>query len=416
MSFDEALTEKTFKIYGRSDVATAILLTYCSPLRFVFQGVALPRGWMDILILGDTRCGKSAIAESIVAGIQLGEFFTCENVSFAGLVGGLQQLGAKNKWDVCWGKMPINNGKLLVADEMSSLSIDAIGNMSGVRSSGVAEISKVQGGIARAACRMVWISNPRSELDMSSYPHGVRAIPELIGRPEDIARFDLALGLRRSDVPLETINATVVQGVENDPKWDNLRTLVRWVWRLKPNDIIFGPDTVQVILTMATEMARKYHAAVPLVEPNEQRVKIARVAAATAARCFSESGGKLIVKPAHVEFAAWFMQRCFDSPGLSYHHYSSAMKHNTELHIESAITIRDLLDRMGVNKQSVQAMHFMDVFGASDVEHILDVPKADARTLLSTMIRCGVLTKTYKGYRKTPLGVTTLNNVLEGMI
>lgn len=409
------MTEKTLKIYGRSDVATAILLTYCSPLRFTFQGMDLPRGWMDILIIGDTRCGKSAVAEAIVAGIKMGEFFTCENVSFAGLVGGLQQMGSKNKWDICWGKMPINNGKLLVADEMSSLPIDAIGNMSGVRSSGVAEISKVQGGIARAACRMIWISNPRSELDMSSYPHGVRAIPELIGRPEDIARFDLALGLRRSDVPLETINAITPDAIENDPKWDNLRVLVKWAWRLRPNDVEFTPDAVHLILRYATDMAKKYHASIPLVEPNEQRVKIARVSAATAVRCFSEHCGRLVVKPQHVEFATWFMQKCFDSHGLMYNQYSDAMRYNTEMHVENTIALRDTFQRVGANKQSVQALHFMDIFGAYDVEHILDVPKSDARTLLSMMIRFGILSKTPRGYRKTPLGVESLGAVLETM-
>ena len=93
LEFDTTMCEDYLGIYGRSYLVTATLLTYCSVLRFYFQDRLLPRGWMDILIIGDTRCGKSWVVDGVVQALDMGEFFKCENTSFAGLIGGLQQLG-----------------------------------------------------------------------------------------------------------------------------------------------------------------------------------------------------------------------------------------------------------------------------------------------------------------------------------
>ena len=67
---------------------------------------------------------------------QLGEFVTGENTSFAGLIGGMQQ--NQKRWFVSWGKIPLNDRRLVILDEASGLSKRDISNMSGVRSSGIA--------------------------------------------------------------------------------------------------------------------------------------------------------------------------------------------------------------------------------------------------------------------------------------
>ena len=116
-------------------------MVYHSALGFFFQGQEIKRGWVEGLIIGDTRSGKSETAASLMKHYQLGEFVTGENTSFAGLIGGMQQ--NQKRWFVSWGKIPLNDRRLVILDEASGLSERDISNISGFRSSGIAEIIKI---------------------------------------------------------------------------------------------------------------------------------------------------------------------------------------------------------------------------------------------------------------------------------
>jgi hypothetical protein len=407
-SFDEDLCENGVGVSQRSYIATASLLAYCSVLRFPFQGALLPRGWLDILIIGDTACGKSKIVETIVQKIKMGEFIKGENTSFAGLIGGLQQVGSRAKWDVVWGRIPLNHGKLLVCDEMSSLTVDAIGDMSAVRSSGIAEIVKVQGGVTRAATRMIWIGNPRSDSTMAGYPFGIQALQELVGRPEDIRRFDFALGVTTSDVPLDIVNKhRDVSGYKG--KWDELRQLVRWAWQLRPQEVSFDPRATDTILACAREQAKSYSSEIPLVEPNEQRVKIARVAVAVAVRCLSEQNGGLIVKKEHVEYADHFMRKCFDSHALGYKRFSAAREKQQRKGLGNLLPLKEVLQRY--DSAYLRTLMECKIVALADIETIFDVCRPEARNIISKMIQSGFLVRKNNGFVKSPLAVEILEKL-----
>ncbi len=418
LDFDVEMSETGFGIYGRSYVATAGLLAYCSPLKFHFMNRLLARGWLDILIIGDTRCGKTEIMSNLVRNIRLGEFFKCENTSFAGLVGGLHQVSTRAKWDIVWGKIPLNNGKLVVADEMSSLSIDVIGNMSALRSSGVAEVTKIQSGQTQAATRIVWISNPRSDANgqartMGAYQQGVRAIQELIGRPEDIARFDFAIAVATDDVPMDAINRNRPHKAY-DAKWSELRNLIRWVWQLQPKDVIFTQEATDAALTLAKEMSKEFSSNIPLVEPNEQRIRIARVSAAVAARCFSEIGGKLVVKAKHVEFAVWFMRRCFCAKPMAYDTYSKSANSEESFDLDTISHTRDTFAMYMKNDwRRLKVFFDMNDFSVQDVENVFDLIRQETRQLVSILIRNGVIVRHYSMYRKSKIGTRIIELILK---
>ena len=411
---DRKLVEEGLRIYGRSAVATAYLLTMCSVLRFHFQGRPLVRGWLDVLVLGDTRCGKSAIAEGIVSGTHMGEMFKCENVSYAGLIGGLQQIGQRSKWDIVWGKIPLNSGRACIADEMSSLSIEDIGNMSAVRSSGIAEINKVQSGMTRAATRMFWISNPRDSRSMSEYTYGVQAVQELIGRPEDIARFDFVVGVRSDDVPLSVVNANR-NPPEFTPDWEAITNLIRWAWGLRCQDVVFTDEATDACLSIATAQAKEYANNIPLVEPNEQRVRLARVATSVAVRSFSEQGGKLYVRPQHVEYADHFMRECFNGRAMNYNGYSKAMKRELSENAASIAHVKDTLLKFCFNgdMRPLRLLHHSDVLTPTDIEVYFNVPRAEGREIVSTMMRHGCLSRKSAGFVKTQMGIALLEEMLK---
>jgi hypothetical protein len=90
----------------------------------------MSRGWMELLVVGDTRTGKSEAATRLTQFYGAGEVVSCESASFAGILGGLQQFGANKEWAVTWGAIPINDRRLVVLDEISGLSPEDIGAMS----------------------------------------------------------------------------------------------------------------------------------------------------------------------------------------------------------------------------------------------------------------------------------------------
>jgi hypothetical protein len=373
----------------------------------------LARGWLDVLIIGDTRCGKSRVTEDIMQGLRMGEYMKGENISFAGLIGGLQQVGQKTKWDLVWGKIPLNNGRLLTIDEASSLSVETIGNMSAVRSSGIAEITKVQSGVTRAATRLIWLSNPRSDRMMHQYSFGIMAVQELIGRPEDIARFDFVVGVMQEDVPSAVVNMHREQA-EYISRWVQLRELVRWVWQLKPQDVIFTEKATEACLSAAKTMAADYSPSIPLVEPNEQRIRVARVAAAVAARTYSEQGHRLIVHHEHVEFAEKFMRMCFDSRALGYRNFSVTSRKD-ESEITQACADIKLMFRKWTDSdiRSIKLLYGADYFTVGDLETIFNLPRAEARSVCSMLMKHGAIARKNTQFVKTKLGMFILESMMK---
>jgi hypothetical protein len=331
-------------IVGRDDLLTGIDLVYHSVLGFTFQGQPVTRGWAEMLCIGDTRTGKSESMSKILQHYKLGEMSAAENTSYAGLIGGLQQSG-NNRWMLTWGKIPLNDGRLFVIDEASGLAEEDIGRMSGIRSSGIAEVTKIQTERTRARVRTIWLSNPRTNRSMNEHAYGVYAVKDLIGKPEDIARFDFVVTACRDEVALEDINANAcdITSVPHVYTSELCQQLILWAWSRRPEDVIIEPEAVEAILQFAMHMGRHYSPKIPLVEGANQRMKLARLAVAVAARVFSTdaSGNKVVVKKAHVEFVYKYLDEIYSKPSLGYKEYSDELMFAAE---NARLGAQNLLD------------------------------------------------------------------------
>lgn len=325
---DEIYEDFTFnvtQIYRREDLLRVLDMVYHSVLQFKFLGRLVTKGWCEGLILGDTRCGKSETIEHMIEHYRCGELITGENTSFAGLIGGMQQVASR--WHIGWGKLPLNDRRLVALDEASGLSEDQISLMSGVRSSGVAEIVKIQSEKTRARTRILWSSNTRSGRRLDSYNHGVLAIKELIGRVEDVARFDIAVTAASGEVPSGLVFEMKNKRIEHRHTSELCNQLVMWAWSRRPEHVKFGADTERAIFEGVNALDAKYSSAIPLIEPAEQRIKLARLAASVACRLFSTTTGEdVVVKPEHVAEVMRFMQEVYDKPSMGYDAYSAAVK------------------------------------------------------------------------------------------
>lgn len=308
-------------IYHRNDVLMAIDLVYHSVLRFRFMNRVVQRGWTECLILGDTRSGKTESISSIINHYRAGELCTGENASFAGLIGGMQQ--AQDKWVISWGKIPLNDRRLVVIDEAGGLTLEHISSMSGARSSGIAEIVKIQTEKTNARTRLIWLSNPRSGRKLDAYNHGVLAIRELMGRVEDIARLDFALTCASGEVDQKEIHQLSPPKIPHKYTTNLCNKLVLWAWSRKTEQIVFEPEATKRILEASQEMGAKYSSAIPLVEPAEQRIKLARLSAALACRLFStDDGQKVLVTEEHILAIVDFLRAAYSKPSMGYDLFS----------------------------------------------------------------------------------------------
>jgi hypothetical protein len=238
-----------------------------------------------------------------------------------GLFGGANRVG--DTFQLTWGAIPVNNGRLLIVDEFSGLAKEDFSKLTRVRSEGIAELTK--GGIdakTNANTRLIWISNPRGGRQVSSYSSGVKAVQSLIGANEDLARFDLVVVVKLDEVDINKINTEVVS-IESPYTKEDLRKILLWTWSRKPEHVRFSKEALETILTKSISLSKRYSSAIPLIQGENVRFKIAKVACAIAARCFSTIDGEFLnVEKEHVIAAIKFIVRLYDGDAVGYKHFS----------------------------------------------------------------------------------------------
>jgi 5S rRNA maturation endonuclease (ribonuclease M5) len=386
---NRALAEHVTHIVGRPEMHALMDLTFHSVLSFKFGGKLEHRGWLESLIAGDTRTGKSEAAERLVRHFGAGEIVGGEAATIAGLVGGLQQIGTQ--WIITWGVIPINDRRAVVIDEISGLQPQDISRMSDIRASGVARLTKIEQDVTFARTRLVWMGNPRSG-GMSQYTYGVDALRPLIGNPEDIARFDLAMIVNMNDVERTAINKQV------DPKGDlrftseACHTLLMWVWTRTPEQVVFARGAEDAVYRHALLMGERYIEDPPLVQGANIRIKIARTACALAARTFSTDvkHEKIVVTKAHVEDAARFINLLYEMPAFGYEELSR----ERILEVEEAEEHRDetrrfLLERRGLAK----LLRSNGKFRRQDVEEVMNMGRDQANAVINKLWNMKMISK-----------------------
>lgn len=393
------------KIRHRDDLHTAVDLVFHSANSFMFNGEPVNRGMLDVLILGDTRCGKGYVTTGLSNHYGLGEIASGENCSFAGLVGGCENVG--KRFIVKWGIIPLNNGRLVVIDEASALSENDFGKLSRVRSEGVAEINKIVREQTQANTRLIWLSNTRSGRPIMSYNSGVQAIKELVGANEDISRFDFALAVATNEVDTSVINA-IAGGNETEDAGkypaELCRALVLWAWSRTPEQIEFTPEATKAVIRSAIEFGNTYNASIPLIQSENVRVKLAKIAVAVAARVFSSSDDSmsLIVREEHVAAACSFLRMCYSKNSMGYDTFSESA--NERDRIVDPDQVNRVLEQCGDRRSAA-------IKGLLALSHITSDTLSDymgdgfmAKTLLSELVQMGCVARYERGnwYFKTP--------------
>lgn len=313
------LSSNVTHILGRDLLHVAYDLVWHSVQSFKIFDFVVEKGWLEMAVVGDSRTGKSEIANRLISHYRSGVLMSCEGMSFAGLVGGVQQIDGR--WHMTWGAIPMNDRRLVVLDEVSGLAEkNVIDQMSSIRSSGIAQITKIQSEQTSARTRLVWIWNPADGSDLSSRSDGgLWALRSVVPNNEDIARFDFVTSAAKGDVSDSIINSNFEESHSPIYGSEECELLVKWAWSLQRAQVRISNQASKEVINAARDLGSRYVSDPPLIQSENVRFKILRIACAIAARVFScDAKGNLLVKAEHVKDAVRFLDAIYEQESMGY--------------------------------------------------------------------------------------------------
>lgn len=366
---------KMARIYGRQDLFFMYDLTYHSAISFQFQGQSIGKGWIESAVIGDSGTAKTSSAKFLIKYYHAGEIMDGETTTEVGLKGGLHQAGGRS-WQLQWGRLPINDRRLVVIDEASGLDLEVIAALSNIRSSGECLIQKVVSDKTRSRTRIIWIANPRrNNTTIRNYTFGVDTIRDFFGKPEDVRRCDIAMTAASGEIPVSVINK---HHDDIMPRYTSelCSLLVRFAWSRRSEDIYIMPDAEKLMLEEAMLMGENYSSMIPLVEASDIRNKIARMSVALAIRLFNVENGLVVVTNAHVTYICKWLRSMYSKPMFRYDAFSDKERRKTSL--ENKDLIIEAL-RLKENLMSSPPWSKYDALG--NVNDLLDYSVMEANSL-----------------------------------
>lgn len=400
------------RIYQRRKLHTAVDIAYHSPLFLSFDR-KIVKGWVETLIVGDSAQGKSETTLSLKSHYGLGEKVECKNATVAGLLGGLQQMGTR--WFVSWGVIPTHDRRLVILEELKGASTEVIARLTDMRSSGIAEIPKIEKRRTHARTRLIALSNPRSDMRLSQHNFGIEAIKELIGGLEDIRRFDFALLVGANEIDARQLNQLQTERprVAHNYSAELCRKLILWSWTRTGEQVTFDATAEQMVLTEATALCEMFTDAIPLVDRGSMRLKLARIAASVAARLFScdETYERIVVYPAHVEYASRYLQEVYTSEVFGYLDYSRAIQIANELIDPEAV--KAAIGKTPFPNDLVKQLLAKNKVDLQDLQDWCAWDRQPATDLLSVFVRKHALLRDGRAYRKSAPFISLLRRLAE---
>jgi len=394
------LEQNITKIWGREKVSIAIDLTYHSVISFMFNEEFIQRGWLNVLIVGDSGQAKTALSERMMQHYELGDIVGGETASRTGLLYNIQE--TQNKWQLQWGMIPLNDKRLVFIDEFTGMKPRDIEEMSRMRESGILEVKRVQSATTTARTRLLFLSNTKDGKMLAEYQFGVDAILKLLPHKEDIRRFDLAITVASDEVPHEEINIKHDSTVPHIYTSESCRNLLLWAWSRKLEDIEFEDGVEQKILDVASFFSNNYVSTIPLVEPADMRIKIARMAVAVAVRLFStdDEAKKVIVKEGHVEFIMEYLDNVYSEDSMGYRMMSRIFIKSKKNAKENHDNIVSEIKSYNTWRELVDILIEQDVFQPRELLYQWEDDEKIVKDLIKFLTKHRMIRSVSRGYKK----------------
>ncbi|MBR2190777.1 MAG: ATP-binding protein, partial [Eubacterium sp.] len=184
----ETMTKKVKGILGYDGINTliqAIDFAYNTPLQFNFGTFKDVRAYLDTIIVGESRTGKSSTADCLRQLYGLGTFTSLagNSATIPGLVGGSNKTATG--FQTRAGIIPQNHKGLVIFEEFGKSNNSVITELTDIRSSNEVRITRVAGTrTLPAMVRMISLTNPKNKngniQSIASYPNGIAVLKDLV--------------------------------------------------------------------------------------------------------------------------------------------------------------------------------------------------------------------------------------------
>lgn len=304
-------------------------LWFNTPLQYTVRdllGVTqYERAYLDILLIGDSRIGKSKTVEGLQSTYGLGKV-----VSLAGgaatptsIIGGSNKT-AGGSFQTRAGVIAQNNKGAIVFEELAKCDANLVSKLTDIRSSNKVRISRVSGSLELPAyVRLLTLTNNKSKNGVKSikeYPNGISIINELVSTQEDIARYDLipifAFDESRlhRDSPFFRAGEPFPQQVYKDR--------IRWIWSRTPEQVYITNIVYNYAWNKSGEIRQSFNSKIQLFGI-ECYKKIIRFAIAIAGYLCSTdiTFENIVVNEEHVDAAVDLMIKTYDNDVFKFREY-----------------------------------------------------------------------------------------------
>lgn len=308
---------------GNNTLIEAIDFSYHTALQFNLGSFTDVRGYLDTIIVGESRTGKSSTANVLRKTYGLGVFTSLagNSATIPGLIGGSNKTATG--FQTRAGVIPQNHRGLVIFEEFGKCKQDVVSELTDIRSSNEVRIARVSGTITLPALvRMIALTNPKTTngniKSIAMYPNGVSVITELVGTAEDIARYDLAVVLS------DRGNSQV------DPFWEPAEPLplqayqnrIRWVWSRTTAQISITKEIGLYIMSRANALNDDFDCHIKIFG-TEAWKKLSRLAIAVAGYLVSTDSTyeNIVVTKEHVDYAEQFYRGIYDNDTFKLRQY-----------------------------------------------------------------------------------------------
>ena len=420
----EILKEKRVnhhKVFGYGRMEYFVHMVFHSVSAFTFNRSNHFRGWLDGAIIGDSRTGKSEITEQSINLHQMGYRAACDNVTQAGITGGMSQSSIKGgEYQLKWGLLPRLDRRLIVFDECHSPN--AIGiwpKLNDARSSGLVKLSKVGAPdrTTKARVRKMFVANPPNGQTTRDYYNPVEMVSQIFQTPESIARLDFLYIPRVED-------STYQKGEENETVFPNYcididKLLLQFIYSRTADQVVFTEEAEKYITDKAAELSAMSDGIhIPLLQANEARFTLARGAAAQAASLCSVSDNweSIVVHKAHAEVWVETLVANYNHESNNYFAYSrNAMKKIKFANSEEFFEVcGDMKSMFKGDKGLIRYILEENLFNFRFLGDITKLGQFDLKSLYSGMVRHNLIkTKaTNSSFTKTRRGIAVFKYLL----
>ena len=344
------MTEKVKGILGYDGINTLIQsidFAYNTPLQFNFGTFKNVRAYLDTIIVGESRTGKSSTADCLRQLYGLGTFTSLagNSATIPGLVGGSNKTATG--FQTRAGIIPQNHKGLVIFEEFGKSNNSVITELTDIRSSNEVRITRVAGTITLPAMvRMISLTNPKNKngniQSIASYPNGIAVLTDLVETAEDIARYDMIVILPdRGNAQIDPL------WIPEEPLPEQVyKDKIRWIWSRTADQIIINHDIQLYIIEVTNQLNKEYESHIKIFG-TEAWKKLSRLAIAVAAYTCStdETYENIIVKKEHVDYARDFLIKLYDNPTFGFKRYIQNERQFTEIDEEGITALQDMYNK-----------------------------------------------------------------------